>query len=541
MKVFILAVALAAALTTISLGWQGLPLVLAGRLVPNLSLDGQSLAGLNRPDLLKVLAVVNQRLQSRSLPLAFRSHAVSRSLGELGVQLDVDRTAAALLKTNSLTDLYLIINEEQLNQQIKQDFHEHINLPQNATLDFTPTGQLNLVPSASGEALDLLSFEQQLRQVIYRQEWQSTLNLQVISTAPSVQTNEVAAATTLAQRLLTQGVTLQAAGHEWRLSPATLRSLLKFVPQPDPEQPTNQILGISLESDALSSYLATSLVPEINRPPQNARFARVGDQVEQISAGLNGQTLDLPGSVAAINQALAAGQTQAALSLQVLEPSVVGNRAFTQDKFTTLLARGESDFAGSPANRRHNIAVGADRYHGLLIPPGAEFSFNDFLGPVTAAAGYKPELVIKHDKTIPEYGGGLCQVSTTIFRAATHAGLKITERRNHAYAVSYYGKPGFDATIYPGATDLKFVNDTPDYLLLQTILQGTQLSVELWGESDGRQVAVTGPQTYDAEANGAVKALLRRTVTRDGQVVSEDTFYSRYRSPALFPKLAFPG
>jgi vancomycin resistance protein YoaR len=77
-----------------------------------------------------------------------------------------------------------------------------------------------------------------------------------------------------------------------------------------------------------------------------------------------------------------------------------------------------------------------------------------------------PELVIKKEGTVPEFGGGLCQVSSTAFRAAMNGGLPITQRRNHAYAVQYYAPQGTDATIYPGVVDLKFINDTPGDILI---------------------------------------------------------------------------
>jgi hypothetical protein len=128
-------------------------------------------------------------------------------------------------------------------------------------------------------------------------------------------------------------------------------------------------------------------------------------------------------------------------------------------------------------------------------------------------------------------------VSTTLFRAATRAGLEITQRRNHASAVRYYGTPGFDATIYPPYTDLRFINNTPGYILIQARFDGTKLQFELWGTDDGREVEVTGPVTYDYQPDGSVKATVKQIVTRNGEVLLDETFYSRYRSPNLYPKV----
>jgi vancomycin resistance protein YoaR len=208
-----------------------------------------------------------------------------------------------------------------------------------------------------------------------------------------------------------------------------------------------------------------------------------------------------------------------------------------------LLAHGVSTFGGSPNNRRHNIAVGLEKFKGLIVPPGAAFSFDDNLGPVTAEAGFLPELVIKGSEgTIPELGGGLCQVSTTTFRAAMAAGLPITARRNHAYAVQYYAPQGTDATIYPGSADLKFVNDTPGAILIWSYLQDRNTLVfDFWGTKDDRQVTLHKPVQFDRKTDGSLKATWTRDVTKNG-VTTTDVFKSTYQPPALFHKTeAFVG
>ena len=117
---------------------------------------------------------------------------------------------------------------------------------------------------------------------------------------------------------------------------------------------------------------------------------------------------------------------------------------------------GESDFSGSPKNREHNIHVGAEKFNGHLILKGDVFSFDSVLGPVNEKTGFKKELVIQGDRTLPDYGGGLCQVSSTAYRGPWEYGLPILKRRNHSYAVRYYSPQGTDATIYPPNVDLRF-------------------------------------------------------------------------------------
>ncbi len=207
---------------------------------------------------------------------------------------------------------------------------------------------------------------------------------------------------------------------------------------------------------------------------------------------------------------------------------------------TSLLGTGTSSFSGSHKSRIHNIQVGAEKFNGLIIKPGEEFSFDDNLGEVGPKQGYLPELVIKQGKTIPEYGGGLCQVSTTVFRAAINAGLKITERHPHAFPVKYYNPQGFDATIYPPSPDLKFINDTPNNILLQSKIEGNKLTFEIYGTSDNREVKIKGPTILQANHDGSMKTILYQEIWRNGQLDRQDKFPSNYKSPALYPVVQNP-
>jgi vancomycin resistance protein YoaR len=172
----------------------------------------------------------------------------------------------------------------------------------------------------------------------------------------------------------------------------------------------------------------------------------------------------------------------------------------------------------------------------VLIAPGEEFSFVDRLGPVDGEHGYLPELVIKNNRTEPEFGGGICQVSSTFFRAAFNSGFKITERRNHAYPVQYYRPYGMDATIYIPKPDLKFRNNTSGYVLLQPKVEGFNLIVQAFGSNDGRSVTIDGPHILERRDDGGMRTLFTQTVKdASGETIIEDNFFSNYKSPSLFP------
>lgn len=303
-----------------------------------------------------------------------------------------------------------------------------------------------------------------------------------------------------------------------------------------------KVKGLGLSEKVLGRHLQ-KVSGEENRPPRDAKLVIENGRATQFVPDEDGQTFDAAGARLVLATGLAAGKNEITLPINTTTPAV-RLKDLNNLGIKDLLVRGQSDFSGSSAYRIHNIRVGASRYNGLIIKPGEEFSFNKYLGPVDAEAGFLPELVIKPEGTVPELGGGLCQVSSTAFRAAFFGGLPITARRNHSYAVKYYewiadDQPravGLDATIYPGAQDMKFLNDTSGAVLIATKVEGKRLYFDFYGTRDDRQVTVDGPHPYDRQPSGAVKSKVSRTVTKDGKE-NTVTFESRYVSPLLYPKI----
>jgi vancomycin resistance protein YoaR len=175
----------------------------------------------------------------------------------------------------------------------------------------------------------------------------------------------------------------------------------------------------------------------------------------------------------------------------------VYNKELRKQGIKEIIAIGESNFEGSSWARRKNISVAAALYNGIIIPQGKIFSFNEILKDVSEKSGFAKELVIKGNKTEKEYGGGVCQVSTTIFRAAFLGGLDIRRRRSHSYAVPYYKPHGLDATIYLDVQDFKFKNDTTGDILIQTIIDKNTIKFVFYGTRDDRTVEIEGPFISD--------------------------------------------
>lgn len=221
-----------------------------------------------------------------------------------------------------------------------------------------------------------------------------------------------------------------------------------------------------------------------------------------------------------------------------------------------LLGRGTSSFRHSSVIRNYNVEKGASIVNRILVAPGETFSFIKNLGEVSLENGFKKAYVIRQGKTELDVGGGICQVSTTLFRAMLDAGLNITQRQAHAYRVSYYEedtKPGFDATVFIPNPDLRFINDTGHYVLIQSYYDGVnkKLTYEIYGTSDGRKAEIsnykqwgaappppdvwvddptlpTGKVVQDEQRIPGLKTAFDWTVTRNGEVINQKTFTSSY-------------
>jgi len=249
------------------------------------------------------------------------------------------------------------------------------------------------------------------------------------------------------------------------------------------------------DQEKIKEFLKINVAPKIDLEAALPRFEMKDGRVISWQTGKNGRQLDLEATAARITADFLNGQNEVDLIIK----EVTGEWPATDNNLNIkeILGTGHSVFAGSPANRRHNIAVGAAALHGLLIKPGEEFSLIKTLGDISDKTGYLQELVIKGDKTVPEYGGGLCQIGTTVFRTALASGLPITSRQNHSYRVSYYEPAGTDATIYIPQPDLRFVNDTGNYILIQARIVKNDLYFDFWGTSDGRISTTTAPIIYN--------------------------------------------
>lgn len=315
-------------------------------------------------------------------------------------------------------------------------------------------------------------------------------------------------------------------------------------------------LMVSFDLAKVSKFFDSSAY-EFEKKPVNAKLAMSESGPKIIAEGSDGFMINRIKLIE--NMELSVISDFSKFELPVEETgSIVNKTNIDKLGIKELIGEGISDFSGSPVNRIHNIEVGAEKYNGTIIAPGEEFSFTQRLGIVDANAGFLPELVIADNETRPEYGGGLCQVSTTMFRVAIYSGLPITERHPHQYRVFYYEPAGMDSTIYIPSPDLKFVNDTKNYILIESEVSGTNLIFRFYGTKDGRNVQVDDPYIYNItsppapvyiytdslpageqwqvdSAHAGADAVFGRTITYADGSKKEEEFSSHYQAwPAKF-------
>jgi vancomycin resistance protein YoaR len=316
--------------------------------------------------------------------------------------------------------------------------------------------------------------------------------LKTHSKYPAIKQADLQNLTSHAQQIIDRGnLTLQliaTSTRSWEIAPEKIITWISV-------QTVNGQPALTLDQSKIQQYLQAHISPLVDQDPVTPRFAIVDGRVSDWQRGQNGYQIDLPATSAQIVQKFMAGENKISLITKTIinDSTIEANNLNIKE----IIGTGQSIFTGSTANRRHNIAVGATALQGLLIKPGEEFSLIKALGEISDKTGYRQELVIKDNKTTPEYGGGLCQIGTTVFRAALATGLPITMRQNHSYRVSYYEPAGTDATIYDPLPDLRFINDTGNYILIQSRIVKNTLYFDFWGASDGRVATTTYPVIYN--------------------------------------------
>ncbi|HSI21197.1 MAG TPA: VanW family protein [Verrucomicrobiae bacterium] len=425
------------------------------------------------------------------------------------------------------------------------------------TLSITPL-EVKVVPGKAGERLDQAGFEDDIATAFEKNTNDITLHLE--PSQPEVTTEMAEPARLRAEEILAKPLQLTLADKAFAVDQATLAEWLTAEVARDTAK---QATGLQLVLTSKAGSKLTEWAATVNRAAANVRLATGADgKVTVVEGDVDGRAVHEEKTLAAVLTYIQSTATSAKVVGEV-EVKKADVRADTLASLgiQELVGTATTDYAGSPNNRKFNIAKGARDLDRKLVKPGETFSTTKTLGPIEESTGYLPELVIKGNRTTPEAGGGLCQVSTTLFRSVLNAGLPIVERQNHAYRVSYYELgvgPGLDATIYDPSPDFKWKNDFGTAVYVQSKIVGTKITFDLFGTKDGRSSVISPPQiieTYkvgdpiysesDTVLRGQTKQIERAhdgaktsvtyVVNKDGKDVYKRTFISVYKAwPAQY-------
>ncbi len=390
------------------------------------------------------------------------------------------------------------IDHDGLVEVLKNYFDDHAQSVKEADLNVSVDGTIQLEAEANGWKMD---YEQALNDLTNKlsQGDNSKIILKTIIIKPTIYKANVLNLDPQISSLLSVGPrTWQYQDKKWQTSDNQAKSWLglELNQAGKPE--------VVFSKAKIQKYLETEIAPKVVIKSTDPEFNILDGKVFVEKPAEDGLEINYEASVINFFTSLAMGQSTVDLAMEKVENQ---NKELSGIDTVQILGIGTSTFTGSSTSRKHNIRTGAGTINGTIIKPGEEFSLIRALGRIDASSGYLQELVIKENKTMPEYGGGLCQVGTTLFRAVVDAGFPVTSRRNHSYRVSYYEPAGTDATIYDPQPDFRFINDTGNTVLLQTVIGTNSARFTFWGTPDGRKVIHTYPTIYNIVKPGPTKLI----------------------------------
>jgi vancomycin resistance protein YoaR len=401
---------------------------------------------------------------------------------------------------------------------------------------------IELVPGRPGLELNRKAAESRIVRALARLERGSTVALPVRIDPVEVRAADLAPAARQARLALSAPVRLEYSGVRWKLPRWRIAELLSL--------PAAGTTELAIAGTGAEEWF-TKLRKTVEHAPIDARFSVTAEGGIEILPDKPGLAIDVPATAKALLAAAVSPTNRtAALSVRtavaertVAEAQAMGITGVVGSYYTTY---------GGIASRLHNVALVAKLIDGALIAPGKTFSFNGTTGERTAEKGFQEAPVIINGELQTGLGGGICQVSTTVFNAAYEGGLQIDERTNHALYISHYPL-GRDATVNYPDLDLKFTNDTDNWLLVRTFVGSGSLTVNIYGTPQNRRVESTEqplrvigapkvkrvPEPTWLKGKSEVleygeparaTSVSRKVYAADGTLLHEDTWYSQYRS-----------
>lgn len=541
---------------------SGYFLYYSGKIYPNIFVAGISVGGLSPQEAIEKLGYSIKPLDK--VVLVHEETVKDISLKEIDTEYDFPETIRAayeytrtgnflydvgtrinILKNKPNLGLRVSVNEEKL-QKIIDDFSEKIGSEPIHPIAAIENKSVVIIQGKDGTIIDKEKARLEIGQnITYLSNSPIRIETRLVNTKLNEEEEQILRSR--AEKLMDKSLNLKFEYSNYYIKGNVLLSFLDARKTYDQEKITTYIEEVS---------------SGIDRDPQEPVFVFEEGRVKDFAASKDGVSVKKESLFDLIVGNITLLETGEESSVEIEIPverksPKVGTDSVNNLGINELIGRGTSKYVGSIPNRVHNISLATSRFKGILVAPGDTFSFNEKLGDVSEMTGYKQAYVIKEGKTVLGDGGGVCQVSSTLFRAILDAGLPIIERQAHAYRVGYYEQgsaPGFDATVYSPHPDLKFQNDTPGHILIQPAidLKNYSLIFEIYGTDDGRVSEIGKPvitnQSAPAEdlyiddptlPAGTIKQIEHKAwgarvtftykVVRNGERLIDRTFVSNYR------------
>lgn len=568
----------------IGLALVGFEVVYADRVYPGVHVQDIDLSGMTLEETNQILGEALRYAQEGHFQFTYKDQAWEFSPSELGYRIDPTTSAEEAYGVGRQHWLPVNLTEkvrswfsgvqispvasydERMALSVLQSIAAEIDQPVvEASLALQNTDVV-VVSGQVGRMVDITGTLGAVAPALLQMQ-DAVIPLLVEETEPVIM--DVGPQAVLARAILSQPLVLTAPDPEgdeslsWSIAPEDLAAMLN-IRRIEGDQADEPAYQIGVNEHLFNVYLS-SLAPSLSVYPVNARFIFNDDtrQLDVMEPAVIGRELDIEASVEQINSALIGGSHEISLAFTTINPAVTDTTTGEELGITELVHQETSYFFGSEAARVQNIRASSARFHGLLIAPGETFSMAQALGNISLDSGYAEAPIIYGGQTIQGIGGGVCQVSTTLFRAAFFAGFPIVERHAHSYRVGYYEQrsngardpylAGLDATVYVPIVDMKFTNDTDHWLLMETYLGNYSLTWKFYSTGDGRTVSwqTTGPtnvipapdplyrenpdlstgtiKQVDYAADGA-DINVTRTVYRNDLVHFSDAFFTRFQA-----------
>ncbi|MFP4323504.1 MAG: VanW family protein [Anaerolineales bacterium] len=545
------------------------------------SIYGVDVAGMTRAEAVAALSAQESYAQQAQFTFTYADEQWVFSGEELGIQFDAEATIDAaynagrqgspaqrlmdqfdMFRDGHAVSPVITYNRSQAQARLNELAENYINQGMvDATL-IIEQRQISTTPSQVGRQMDVAAALSALEGEIMAMRTASTLELSVDVTEPAlIDAADAAARAELA--LDERGVTFfvpaesGADAGPWIAQPESVENMLRV--ERVEREDGSAYYDVFVTLDQARDFLE-GLSEELTRPATDARFEfneNTGELVV-IEPSQNGRRLNVELTLQGFPQAVFSTEDRTVpLVFDEVVPTLNNNATAEELGITGLVSEATTYYYGSTAARRANIQVSAARFHGVVIGPNEEFSFNEWLGEVDQSEGFEEALIIVGDQTITGVGGGVCQVSTTAFQAAFYAGFPILERYAHGYRIGYYEQGegvGLDAAIYSPVLDMRFLNDTPHHLLIETYVRpaNSTITFRFYSTDLGRRVERSAPEIIneqpapppvyranpdlqpgqvvqvDSAVSGAEVRIYRTVYQGDEVIIEREEFYSNY-------------